>query len=242
MAFTSLFKNTVAKLVIYDKRDLGEQTFAGLDTDGVDDLDSVLTGGTTGATFIGNQLNYDVHFNPSQIQIQVAAEQELMTDLASSNSNVLRAESQKPVIPTVIFTTKLIFDHVVNADAFISDTLTPSIMGVAETAATLTGNTSTVRDEVEALLGVMYFPTTREVQFIWESFSFTGQLTYMNAQYTMFNSAGDPIRAEIMMRLTQHTGKDVLNAWQAQFELAFGSVTDLTTAADAVSSVLNISI
>lgn len=243
-SFTSLFTINAASLVVYDKRNVEEQSSSGVSVSGLTDVASSLADGVTDTTTSSgvSKVTFTVNFDPSNVQFMSSSNQKPVTNLATSNQEGTQAESQSAEVPTIIMSTTLIFDHTVNSNAFVNDILGPSISTVAGSISSLAGTVRTVRDEVQALLGAMYFATTREVEFIWGDFSFKGQLIYLNSQYTMFNFDGKPVRAQVYLRISQGAGGEVLSLWQKQYEATFGAVTSLSNATDAVSSILNISL
>lgn len=243
-SITSIFTQTVAKLVIIDKRNMGTATTNMATAMKTMKASLSSTGAITKTNTDGSKsLEFDAHFNPNQLQFLVSVEEEKKADLATKTKEEQKAENQSPAIPQITMTTTLTFDHVINTNAFISECnpLSASVNTVVGLAASTAKKT--VRDEVQALLAAMYYPTTRNVVFAWGKFFFMGFLSYANAQYTMFNANGDPIRAEVVIRIVDEGyGEVMLKQWQEQYDATFGSTNLLANGTDVVSSLFNVSL
>lgn len=122
-------------------------------------------------------------------------------------------EFERPTAVTM--SAELIFDKMEEADAFSSEnTVANQLKNTVLNA--ISGNTSnTVQPYVEMLLGAMVFRSTRWIGFAWGNMIFWGELTSLDASYTMFDMNGNPVRAKVnlsiredQIRLTDVLGAD----------------------------------
>lgn len=86
---------------------------------------------------------------------------------------------------------ELIFDTMENGKAFMLDkTLKDNVTG-------LFSDKLSARHIVELLIGATIFNSTRWIGFAWGEMSFWGELTGVDATYTMFDTEGEPVRAKV---------------------------------------------
>ena len=103
----------------------------------------------------------------------------------------------------------------------------------------LTGKTWSVQPQVEALLGAIYNNYTRYITFCWTDFSFTGYLSNVGAQYTMFSTSGKPIRAVVALRIQQEMDPVNIQSWSGDLNKAFSS-TGISSVASSLGNILNV--
>ena len=60
-----------------------------------------------------------------------------------------------------------------------------------------------VRQMVELLVAATVFPSTRWIGFAWNKMIFWGELVYVDATYTMFDTSGEPVRAKVAIQIRQ---------------------------------------
>lgn len=97
--------------------------------------------------------------------------------------------------PKVYMSFKLIFDAVYQNDAFMHTSgIGENIMGGINA---LRGKKYSVQPYVEALIGAIRNSRTRDVTFSWGDMCYDGVLNSINSKYTMFNTSGSPVRAEV---------------------------------------------
>ncbi|MCL1806965.1 MAG: hypothetical protein FWG31_04610 [Oscillospiraceae bacterium] len=184
--------------------------------------------------------NFRVQFNPSEIQLNTATEQYSKMDAQN------KALVDKNVIPSAAeLTTALYFDHMVVADSFMMDKpmLGLSVSSVTNIAMSVLGGVKdhSVQKEVEGFIAAIQNPLTRTVTFHWTDFTFTGSLSSVDAQYTMFSNLGRPVRAKVTIRIRQQMSKSTLDCWEADFEKAFkGTATNLVRTEQKFGNLLNI--
>ncbi|MCR5093435.1 MAG: hypothetical protein K6B72_05630 [Lachnospiraceae bacterium] len=168
-----------------------------------------------------------VQYNPSSIYIETQSGlQEKDNRDASNIVNNQITQINAPTTTTLGM--KLIFDDMDVADAFMLDSAPLSVAGIANAVAKkkdIKRTEYTVQKEVEGLIACLISPITRDVIFAWSDMIFRGQLFQVNANYTMFNKRGNPVRAEVEITIQQ--GKDGESSdkggyWDTAFTRAFG--------------------
>lgn len=194
-----------------------------------------------------------VQYNPSSINISTNlssnGEKDDKSKDMSTIVNMQTRQNNKSAITT--FSTQLIFDAVNNFDAF-NVTESVSTGGVLNMAKRGINGECTVKPQVEALIGSLLSPNTRRVIFCWSNMIFRGELKSVDANFTMFNKKGNPIRAVVNITIQQDfdSAKDEKGGyWDMAFTKAFGKadqnmITGEKSLGDKImnNSVLNINI
>ncbi|MCR5032412.1 MAG: hypothetical protein K6A92_06085 [Lachnospiraceae bacterium] len=196
-----------------------------------------------------------VQYNPSSIYLDTSAGLREIDN--SSISNILN--NQITQINTEAITTlgmQLIFDDMNQMDAFGLDASMMSTGGAAaligEGVSAAMGKTYSVRTEVEGLMACLLSPVTRRVIFTWSDMVFRGELNQVNANYTMFNKKGEPIRATVELAIQQDHQTERAEKggyWDKAFTKAFGEQVQNKTSGGASmlnkvgnNSIMNLSI
>lgn len=194
-----------------------------------------------------------VQFNPSTITIQAqggGAAQLTNFGGKTKNGDVGSSIKYTTLEPRITVTIPLVFDKENNCDAFLQDKLiispTSTIKNVATGIGKLAGYEYTVQPQVEGLVAALRNEYTREIMFSWSEMSFHGVLNGINSQYTMFSSAGMPIRAMVNLTILctdTDAAQGFMGQWQERYMKAFvdqGNVIKNSTAGQAASSLLNL--
>ena len=187
---------------------------------------------------------FKVQFNSSELQIDAAAPFEQKLD-AQTGDQSRASVMDAAVRPSVTLSVNLYFDQFNKADAFRSTVLNPNLnaadlaTNVATGISKLTGKTWSVQPQVEALLGAIYNNYTRYITFCWTDFSFTGYLSNVGAQYTMFSTSGKPIRAVVALRIQQEMDPVNIQSWSGDLNKAFSS-TGISSVASSLGNILNV--
>lgn len=239
-----------AMLIIHDYRDVKsdstqlpaaiKKTSSKLSTFGNSAVASSREGGASSKTL-------KVQFNPKELQLYASSQSSFMAD-SQEEGKQQQQHGEISTKATINLTIPLIFDDVNIFDAFMLEKYTmgasaSTITNAATMVASMAGKKWTVQPQVEGLLSALREPKTRKITFQWADFSFTGTLTAVNAQYTMFSVSGRPIRAEVSLRLQQEQDADVTDPWLKEYDKAFGSdSSSLVSAAQKVGSLLNFSL
>ncbi|MEG1942420.1 MAG: hypothetical protein RR049_01270 [Angelakisella sp.] len=162
-------------------------------------------------------LTFQVQFNPSELSLNTSA-----LDI-NKQSVLLHAEKveKSDTSATANLNVNLIFDKMSPLDAFVMDNGTLSTSGIQGGISGI-GKTYTVRPEVEALLAALRNENTRQAEFMWHDFVFSGYLQYVQVRYTMFSPSGHPVRAVVAIRMKREATTD--DKWVEGFDAVFSGM------------------
>jgi hypothetical protein len=196
------------------------------------------------------EYKYTLPFNPKEMTITAGVNLRHIPNAANPQQGQPGADSVQANIPEIFLTVPLVFDEMNIADAFTMDKFNTGVGQLAKNIGTgiakiAKGAEWTVQPVVEGFLGALRYNNTQKIRFVWGEFDFVGLLNQCSAEYTMFSPAGNPIRAKVSLRIKYDPGFDA--KWKSE-ALAFigkmttdgGIVSDLSTAKDKLSNVLNI--
>lgn len=225
-----------------------EQVLAAAEKAASSSLTNMLGGLMTG---IGKELFssghiYEVKFNPSEISFQANGGNRVqkMNFAAGQSVKIEFVEMQ----PRIMMTVPLIFDDYERTDAFMFEKFSDPT-ALARTAVTgvvnaVTGNTYSVRPQVEGFIAALRNETTRKVTFAWGDMSYKGMLEAVNAEYTMFNMEGNPIRARVnisILLVDESIEDNHMGYWEKSYEKAFDANSSvLGSAVQNVGNLVNI--
>ncbi len=137
---------------------------------------------------------------------------------------------------------ELIFDAMNKDDAFgiTEQGLTADhLLSAGKNIAVQMRGGYSVSEHVNAIIACLFSSMTRQVIFYWGGMSFRGELTSVNAHYTMFNKDGNPIRASVQIEIYQKNENNVYD--QSQYEQAFAETFKNPNAAKATGFLGSIS-
>ena len=191
-----------------------------------------------------------VQFNPSSLTLtSYASDDDVeIQDYGADKGQIKRGKVELHIDLGV----QLIFDRLVNSQAFTEDLLnySPSDLlkkGVEAGARNLTdryeGADLSVQVMVEGFTAALRNERTRRICFEWGSLRYTGVLRNVNANYTMFDRQGRPVRATCSLKLYLRdyniTASDQ-GYWEYAYDRAFRGDGLITTkrAGQAVGSFL----
>lgn len=98
----------------------------------------------------------------------------------------------------------LIFDDTVNSDAFSNlDAGNYSPTGIVKAVATIKSEDYSVRNITDLFVAATTNAYSRIVCVVWNKNVFWGELIGVSADYTMFNSKGNPIRSRVQIVVRQ---------------------------------------
>ncbi len=227
--------------------------------DGAEDLLAGLNLQNQNEDFVGTAKTLTFQFNPSTLRISAyggglapiynyvieenkSEEQEARNidndqNGENQNQNAKKSASQivyGPVETNITVEFKVIFDAEKNTDAFMVDKL-QAIASPAKAAYELYSQDNySVRQVVEGFLAVIRNQDSRRVVFSWGNLRYTGRMNNVQCNYTMFNPAGEPIRAEVNIRLLASAANDTAE-WKKKY-----TNTLLQYAKDETSNLSNI--
>lgn len=216
-------------------------------TDAVNSATSAVLGGGTSelpTTRGATKKYFKVQFNPSELTLNGMLERAVRQDAQAGESGK-RTATDAVQRPTITMTVRLYFDDVCQSDAFMGEKFTSglSMQTVVNAVSMLSGKVYTVQPQVEALIAALRNNYTRAITFYWGKFSFSGQLSNVGAQYTMFSTSGRPVRAVVTLRIYQELDPEKIAPWYTDFTSAFkGGGLSLTGAAQKVGNLLNLNL
>lgn len=156
---------------------------------------------------------FKVKYNPSKIQMSSSAGSFLQPGPGTNT------KSQIIMPSTTYMNFEIILDEENHQDAFMFDKITnlstgavvSDVSGVVKNIKDDEGYT--VRPLVEALIGILTQAETRQVVFFWSEMIFAGEVVSIDAQYTMFNPIGNPIRAVVRFTIKQSEIDEYKDYW-----------------------------
>ena len=150
----------------------------------------------------------EVHFNPNQVSFQARPGRKVQ------KQDYARKQKGEPgdvnytyvmAAPRITMTVPLIFQDFERSDAFMMEKLSdPAAMarfGITSAANAINKDSYSVRPVVEGLISVMQSHYRKVITFAWGKMFYTGVLNSVNAEYTMFNMSGNPIRAVVTLNM-----------------------------------------
>lgn len=215
-------------------------------------------------TMKGVKKTFEVQFNPADIQISGMGGGRVATTAYNTaddqDRKVAGSITYGPAPVRINFNVRLFFDRMDANESFLSAKLNIAPSEMVKSAAQLaktginkvsqklgkdSGNQSfSVQQEVEALMAALRSPYTRTISFYWGDMVYCGVLNRVSAQYVMFNSAGEPVRAYVQLSLIcadKEVSPSSLGAWEHAYNGAFSKDQSLVGWTQKVGSVLNFS-
>lgn len=146
-----------------------------------------------------------VKYNPSTIGMSAYGGSFMEPGAGGAGTNTLT----QVTMPTQTFMqVELLFDDENHPDAFMWEKFTNVTAGalVSDTAAiakTVMGKGYSVQAQIEGMIALLSQSETRQVVFYWSDLCYAGEVTAVNAKYTMFNPQGNPIRGSVTLSIQQ---------------------------------------
>lgn len=177
-------------------------------------------------SLIDKKHRIEVHFNPSHISFQAHPGRTIKKPNFAADNTV--SYTYTTVGPSIKMQVPLLFQDYERTDAFMmekfSDTTAMARTAAAGIATAVTGNTYSVKPQVEGFLGALYNRRTKKLTFSWGDMSYRGILDSVNAEYTMFNKQGNPIRATVTLTLLlvdEKVADNNMGDWSESYKKAF---------------------
>ena len=189
---------------------------------------------------------YVVKFNPSQISFQgISGGRVEKKDYQQKDEKVNFSYGAMETRIQMNF--QLIFDDYERTQAFMLEKFTDVEAGIRTAVTSSKNRTYSVRPQVEGFIGAIRNSETQKAIFYWGKMQYKGQITHVSAEYTMFSTDGNPIRAvvNIGMLLVDNTiDFSYMGQWQDAYEEVFGSSdkSDLGSKLQNVGNLLNINL
>ena len=175
--------------------------------------------------------SYKVQFNPSNLQIRsVGGGRFAITDYGTEKEGDTKVE-RTGMAPHITISFRIIIDETNNADAFMTDKFSVSASGTTQNLGTLAATAIgkkefTVRPQVEGFLAAIRSSYHRAVVLQWGKMRYAGMLNSVQARYTMFNTSGNPIRAEldITLQAASTSSEAMLTFWKKRYADILGKL------------------
>lgn len=180
-----------------------------------------------------------VKYNPSKIGISAAGGSFMEAGAGGAGTNTL---TQVTMPTQTVMRVELVFDDENHPDAFMWEKYTNLTAGAlvsdaSALAKTVMGRGYSVQAQIEGMIALLSQSETRQVVFYWSDLSYAGEVTSVDAKYTMFNPQGNPIRGNVTLSI-QQGGEDATGEyWDKAFEKLF--VSTQSKAAAAMGSFSN---
>ena len=170
----------------------------------------------------------EVQYNPSSLRFNTVGGT-VVTYKAMGNEQMNSMTSTDKQTSTYL-NVELIFEDIDLADAFGSSSLGANVSDIVGTAKSViekaVGKSHSVKVPVEGLVSLLMNKESRQVIFVWNDMFFHGELVSVNANFTMFNKQGYPIRATVNLEIQQSNGNATFASdkqyWSDAFDLGFG--------------------
>lgn len=172
-------------------------------------------------------LPFTVQYNPSSLSFRSFGGK--MFQYQSMGNETMNSITTTDKKTSTHMSVQLIYEAIDNSDAFGSSSLginTDDVIhaGVS-TIKNLNGGCS-VKKQVEGLVSLLMTKEYRQVIFVWNNMFFHGELISVNANFTMFNKLGNPIRAVVDLEIQQTNGNATFASdrqyWNDVFNEVYG--------------------
>lgn len=189
---------------------------------------------------------FQVEFNPAEMSFEAYGGGKAQKLNFALNGKI--SMTYEEVKPRILLRVPLIFDDCERTDAFMAEKFGDMMaMGrtvISSVANTVTGDTYSVRPKVEGFIAALRNDNTRKLQFCWADMEYKGILESVDAEYTMFNMEGHPIRANVhlgIMLVDTEVSERNMGDWQDSYRAAFDSDgSSLGSATQNVGNLLNL--
>lgn len=170
---------------------------------------------------------FTVPFNPATLQITARGGGRVpISNYGTVGTNQAGKIEYRALDPYITVNFTLLFDATNNADAFMEERFTIGATTLVKNVVTAAmGKEYTVRTQVEGLLAALRDEDHRNMIFQWGNLRYTGVLNAVSGQYTMFNTAGSPIRAEVQISMLMASapqssldGASYLDYWAKRYQ------------------------
>ncbi len=163
---------------------------------------------TTASMMAKGFVPMDVQYNPASLSMQtMGGPIQKYTAMGNDAPNSLVSTDKKT---STYLTVQLVFEDISISDAFGSASMENGVGGLSN--AVDIAKTSimqnkygqfSVRTAVEGIFSLLMLKRTRQVIFVWADMFFHGELLSVDANYTMFNKKGNPLRAVVNLEIQQ---------------------------------------
>jgi hypothetical protein len=218
-------------------------------TSGTDALGNAVDTSLSGISSTFQRANLDVsvmqvQYNPSSLSIMANAQPIPFSYLQQNVDSGIPNQMIRP--PMVVLSVELLFDATNPQDAFMMDKFrvaSSSVVSDISGGIKAKQGGYTVQPQTEALMAMILRGKTRVVTFRWADMAFTGQVSEVRADYTMFSVSGKPIRSRVMLNINQQVESNAdLKYWDKALDKTFekGNTVETKKAGQQLGSLLNL--
>ncbi|MBO5246156.1 MAG: hypothetical protein J6B28_02725 [Eubacterium sp.] len=205
------------------------------------------------ASMAGVKKTFEVQFNPSDIHVEGYGGGRIETTAFnkgdSKSKDISGNISYEPAPVRINFSVRLLFDRMEPTDCFLNAktniAASDFVKAGARKALSKVNRKLSVQQEVEGLIAALRSPYTRTITFYWGNMLYCGVLNRVSSQYTMFNSAGEPVRAYVQLSLIcadAEVSPSSMGNWEDAYMNAFGGGSKSGVAfGQKAGSILNLS-
>ena len=193
---------------------------------------------------------FQVKFNPSQISFSGVSGETIEKKNYTENKDSVKIEYQE-MKPRIQMNLQLVFDDYERTQAFMLEKLTDTTAwvrtGIDGIVTAATKKTYSVRPQVEGFVGAIRGSHTRKINFYWGTMKYSGEIISVGAEYTMFSTDGNPIRANVnlgILLVDETLSYQNMGQWQMSYKKVFGKEekTNAGSALQNVGNLLNINL
>jgi hypothetical protein len=227
-----------AMLCINNLSSSGQQSSGSQASGTASALAKAFTGGSTAKNTTKNGLKaLTVQFNPDEISFSSSPQEEKKGD--NTKVDKILTQSFK-----TIMTVPLIFEEIHDTDAFIWDKQNAVFRGSLKEKLQSSSLASVIKDysvkkQIDGILSLVSSQLTRNVVFNWGQQSVTGMIQSEEAEYTMFNTSGNPIMGRVTLKIgVTHFAKEE-NAFDELFAVKHSNVMEsVSNTASTISQLV----
>lgn len=184
-------------------------------------------GGASGSDLFsadaGKTITIQMPFNPSTLRFRAIAGGGHMvtTNIGTQYQNL---------DPRIEISFTMFVEDIDTTDAFLYERINSggSAVGLAKSAVNmLSGKSHSVAVYVEGILAALRTEPHSQITFEWGKMKYSGALNTVNARYTMFNTSGNPIKAEIDIRMVcvSKGNTNMKDEWKKKYKESISSLT-----------------
>ena len=185
----------------------------------------------------------EVQFNPAELSFQLSQQNNSGKSTSKKDSESQLSQSIKNIM-----TVPLVFENIVNTDAFMWDKQRVLIQGsfmekVKSSSIASMINDYSVKTQMDGLMSMVSNAATRNVIFCWNDMVISGVIQGVEMEYTMFNPSGNPIKGTITLSIAVNYGAENTSNrkyWDKAFDTLF-EVSNSNLGEDITNTVGTIS-
>lgn len=159
----------------------------------------------TGKTKLREQA-IEVQYNPSSLTLTANVDSIQYASLQKNACETI--PNQNTRLPTVVLSVELYFDAMNPRDAFMIDKARLSAGDAVTGISRLAHQSYSVQPQTAAMLALPMREESKHVTFRWGEMAFTGVVSEIQAEYTMFSVSGKPIRSHVYMNISQEIASE----------------------------------